>query len=102
VGGQVMEAVVDPHGWGVFVTADGVTTLVHMGIGTLSEARQELARMEPYWAEAHAEEVRREEATRWGNESADPWDAMANAIGLPAGSICWGTSWGWVIAREIP
>jgi hypothetical protein len=84
----------DPSGWGVFLTADGVTTCVHLGIGTLSEARQELERMEPYWAEAHAEEIRSDEG--------GTFSALALALGLPIGSVWFGTSWGWIIAQETP
>lgn len=89
-----MEAVVDPAGWGVFLTADGVVTCVHMGIGTFSEARQELERLTPEWAEAHAEDIRHDEG--------GTFPALAVALGLPRDAVGFGTAWGWVVAREIP
>ena len=91
-GGVVNHA--DPAGWGVFLTAGGVVTCAHMGIGTLSEARTELERLTPEWAEALAEEIRSNEG--------GTFSALALALGLPIGAVWFGTSWGWVIARETP
>jgi hypothetical protein len=86
----------DLEGWGVVLTADGVTTYAHMGIGFFDEAVAAFNELTPDHAEDYAEDARHDLP---GIDRTD--SALSVALGLPSNWVGGTTVWGWVIAREI-
>ena len=84
------------NSWGVFLTADGIVTLAHMGIGSFSDAVATFAELTAEHAGEYAEDVRNDTPS---NDRTD--SALSVALGLPSNWVGGTTEWAWIIAQGV-